>query len=132
MGIKANCREGYVTTRNKKKLTIDDLMKKGEALYGTNCSICHRPEGKGMPPAFPPLKGSKVATGPVENHIATVLYGRPGTAMQSFKDQLNEEEIAAIVTYERNAWGNADTQLYGNKAGGVVQPSQVAELRDGF
>lgn len=109
--------------------TKDELMKKGEALYGTTCSICHKPEGTGMPPAFPALKGSKVATGPVEGHIEVVLNGRHGTAMQAFRDQLTDEDIAAIITYERNAWGNADIQKYGDKAGGIVQPSQIAAGR---
>lgn len=96
-------------------------MTEGKTLYENNCAICHKSDGKGMPPAFPALKGSKIATGPVLAHIATVLYGRPHTAMKAFKDTLNDEDIAAIITYERNAWGN--------NTGDVVQPAQVKAAR---
>lgn len=112
-----------------KQWTLPELMQKGESLYGTNCSVCHKPDGMGMPPAFPALKGSQVATGAVESHIGIVLNGRPGTAMPPFAAQLSDADIAAIVTYERNAWGNADQKTYGAKAGGVVQPADVAALR---
>ena len=61
-----------------------------------------------MPPAFPALKGSKITTGPVAGHIDIVVHGKPGTAMQAFGNQLTDEQIAAIVTYERNSWGNDD------------------------
>ncbi len=112
-----------------KKFSKADLMEKGEALYNNRCAICHKPDGLGMPPAFPALKGGVVATGPVKNHIDIVLHGRAGTAMQAFKEQLNDAEIAEIITYERNAWGNGDTKQYGKQAGGLVQPSQVAAAR---
>ena len=61
-----------------------------------------------MPPAFPALKGGKIAVGPVAGHIDIVLHGKQGTAMQAFGPQLKDEEIAAIITYERNSWGNND------------------------
>ena len=83
-----------------------------------------------MPPAFPAIKGGVVATGPVKNHIDIVLHGRTGTAMQAFKEQLNDVEIAEIITYERNAWGNDDIKQYGKEAGGLVQPSQIAAARN--
>jgi cytochrome c oxidase subunit 2 len=76
----------------------------------------------GIPGAFPALNGSKVATGPVDVHIKTVLNGgRPGTAMVAFGKQLSNADIAAVITYERNAWGN--------KTGDVVQSAQVAALK---
>ena len=56
---------------------------------------------------FPPLKGSKIATGPAAGHIGLVVNGKPGTAMAAFGKQLSDVDIAAIITYERNAWGNA-------------------------
>jgi cytochrome c oxidase subunit 2 len=95
-------------------------MTKGEEYYVTKCGACHQPSGEGLPPAFPALRGSKVATGPLAEHLNIVLNGRQGTAMQAF-NSLNDLEIAAIVTYERNAWGN-DT-------GDVVQPAQVKAAR---
>lgn len=99
------------------KLTMEQLMKRGEQIYLNTCATCHKPDGSGMPPVFPPLRGSKVATGPVAGHIHIVLFGRPGTAMQPFKDQFSDEEIAAVITYERNAIGNSTKD--------IVQPADV-------
>jgi cytochrome c oxidase subunit 2 len=96
------------------------LMDRGKETFNTKCAACHQADGTGMPPAIPALKGSKVALGPVADHIKVVLEGRPGTAMQSWKD-LNDLDIASLITYERNAWGN-DT-------GDVIQPKQVAGMR---
>jgi len=98
----------------------DELMAKGEEQYVTKCGACHQPSGEGLPPAFPALKGSPVATGPLAEHLNVVLNGRQGTAMQAF-NSLNDLEIAAIVTYERNAWGN--------NTGDVVQPAQIKAAR---
>lgn len=103
--------------------TFEELMTEGKEQYGKYCSVCHQLDGKGMPPLFPALKGSSVAVGhSVARHINLVLTGVPGTAMQAFADQLTDEELAAIVTYERNAWEN-DT-------GDVVQPADVAAVRE--
>ena len=98
----------------------DDLMKRGEKVYQT-CVACHGATGAGVPGAFPALKGSKIATGPVAAHLAIVMKGKPGTAMQAFAAQLNDADIAAVVTYERNA--------FGNNTGDIVQPSAVKALR---
>jgi cytochrome c oxidase subunit 2 len=108
-------------------LSKQALLQKGENIYNTVCAACHKPDGSGMPPTFPALKGSKVATGPVINHIQIVVHGKPGTAMQAFGAQMSNDDIAAVITYERNSWGNANTQQYGKDAGGVVQPSDVAK-----
>jgi cytochrome c oxidase subunit 2 len=98
----------------------DELMKRGEKVYA-QCAACHQPTGLGLPGVFPALKGSKIATGPVAGHLNIVMHGKPGTAMQAFAGQLNDADIAAVVTYERNA--------FGNNTGDVVQPSQVKALR---
>lgn len=98
----------------------DDLMARGKTVYG-QCAACHGATGQGVPGAFPALAGSKVATGPVADHIKLVLNGRPGTTMQAFGGQLNDVDIAAVVTYERNA--------FGNNTGDVVQPADVKALR---
>jgi cytochrome c oxidase subunit II len=103
-----------------KKWTLDELKANGEKLYSANCSACHQPTGKGMPPAFPALDGSKVATGPKAAHLATVLKGRPGTAMAPFA-HLADADLAAIITYERNAWGN--------HTGEAIQPAEIAAAR---
>ena len=101
--------------------SMPDLMEKGKGLYNTKCASCHQINGEGLQPAFPPLKGSAIATGPTGPHIDIVLHGKPGSAMPPWKGQLNDLEIAAIVTYERNAWGN-DT-------GDLVQPRDVKAAR---
>jgi cytochrome c oxidase subunit II len=103
-----------------KTWTKEDLMAKGQDLYNSKCSACHQINGMGLPPAFPALSGSKVATGPIGAHLGTVLDGRPGTAMVAW-NALNDLEIASIVTYERNAWGN--------NTGDVVQPRDVRAAR---
>ncbi|HEY7864680.1 MAG TPA: cytochrome c oxidase subunit II [Psychromonas sp.] len=96
----------------------EDLMTLGEQVYVGNCSVCHQPAGTGLPGVFPALKGSSIATGDLNAHINIVLNGKSGTAMQSFAKQLSVKELAAIITYERNAWGN-DT-------GDLVQPIQIS------
>lgn len=119
----------YSTVAFSKTFTKDQLIKMGEENYGGHCLLCHKDDGKGAPPAFPGLVGSAVATGPVQKHIEMVLHGIPGTAMVAFAKILKDEEIASIVTYERNKWGNDDQKKYGKNAGGIVQPSDVAKLR---
>jgi len=110
-------------------MTKAELMAEGKKVYETSCSVCHKAGGEGMPPAFPALKGGKLTVGPVAGHIDIVLNGKTGTAMQAFKDQLSDEQIAAVVTYERNAWGNDDKKKYGKQAGGIVQPKEVQKAR---
>lgn len=100
---------------------MDDLMKAGEQVYADTCSACHGENGEGMEGAFPPLKGSKVATGPVEQHLKVVIFGVKDTAMQPWAETLSDEEIAAVVTFERNALGNS--------TGDVVQPAAVKAAR---
>lgn len=101
----------------------DELMAKGQKDYITYCgAACHQPNGTGVQGVFPALKGSKIATGPLKNHLHIVLTGKAGTAMQAFGPQLSDAQIAAIITYERNAWGN--------NTGDVVQPKQIQEARE--
>ena len=101
--------------------TMAELMARGEAVYTQTCAACHQANGKGLPPAFPAVDGSKVATGPKEGHLNIVFNGKPGSAMAAFGKQLSDSEIAAVVTYQRNAWGN--------KVGDLVQPGEVRALR---
>ena len=103
-----------------KQWTQPDLVARGEKVYAANCVACHQANGKGTPPAFPPLDGGKITIGPKEGHIDIVLNGKPGTAMAAFGKQLNDTDIAAVVTYERNSWSN--------KAG-MVQPAEVKARR---
>lgn len=103
--------------------TMAELMDKGKEVYNRICAACHQPNGEGMPPTFPAMKGSKIATGPVEAHIERVLDGKAGTAMQAFKGQLSEVELASVITYERNA--------FGNNTNSMVQPYQIKAIKDG-
>ncbi len=98
-------------------LSKEDLMSIGEKVYADRCAVCHQASGAGIPGAFPAITGSKVATGDVTYHIDVVVDGRPGTAMQSFANQLSDKEIAAVVTYQRNGLGN--------NTGDLVQASDV-------
>ena len=87
--------------------------------------VCHQASGKGAPPAFPPLDGSQVVTGPKAKQIDVVVHGvikdgKP-TAMVAFGKQLNDVELAAVITFTRNNWGN--------KTGEVIQPAEVKALR---
>jgi cytochrome c oxidase subunit 2 len=105
-----------------KTWSMDELMARGEQVYNTSCGACHQPTGLGLPPAFPALKGSAfTTTGEISAHLDIIINGKPGTAMAAWGAQLNDLEIAAVTTYERNAWGN-DT-------GDMVQPADVKAAR---
>jgi len=82
--------------------------QQGETIYMTICAACHQVTGEGLPPTYPALKGSKIVGGDIPHHLNRVIFGKPGTAMQAFKDQLSDEEIAAVVTYERHQWGHQE------------------------
>ncbi len=98
-----------------KTFTKTELMAKGKDIYLANCAACHQAAGTGGGP-FPALVGSKVATtGSIADHIALIKNGKG--IMPPFGAQLSTLDIAAVATYERNAWGN--------NTGDVVQPSQV-------
>ncbi len=98
------------------------LLAKGKKKYDMYCSACHQVDGSGIPPLYPALKGSSVAVGhPISRHIDLILNGVPGTAMQPYREQLTDSDIAAITTYERNAWGNNTDE--------TVQPEDVARVR---
>ena len=96
-------------------------MQHGESVYASACASCHQPEGQGLTPAFPALAGSNVATGPIDAHIDIVMNGRAGTAMSAWREKLSETDIAAALTYTRNAFGNA--------TGDVVQPLTIANMK---
>lgn len=98
-----------------KSLTLDELNTKGKEVYAANCAACHMAEGEGMPGTFPAIKGSKVAQGSLDEHVKLVLKGK--AAMPAFADQLNDVELAAVVTYQRNGFGN-------NK-GDFIQPAEI-------
>lgn len=121
--------EAKETTQNNTpsattNMTRAELMKIGKEKYEVACLPCHQENGKGIPPMYPALKGSSVAVGkPISRHIGIILNGVPGSAMQAYADQLSDAEIAAIATYERNAWENNTND--------EIQPSDVANVRNG-
>jgi cytochrome c oxidase subunit II len=103
-----------------------DLVARGEKAYAANCAACHQPNGQGVPNMFPPLAGSKVVLGPAAEQINAVLQGRKGTyrpnTIMPPMANMSDVEIAAAVTYTRNAWGNKPKD-------NLVQPSEVKALR---
>lgn len=101
--------------------TMAELMAKGETVYNASCAACHQAGGQGLPGVFPALKGSPIATGPAEKHVDVVMHGVAGTAMQAFGAQLSNVDLAAVITYERNA--------FGNDKGDLIQPSAIAAAR---
>jgi cytochrome c oxidase subunit 2 len=108
-----------------KTFTMAELQARGLAVYSQNCAVCHQASGKGGG-AFPALDGDAVVKGPVADHINVVLHGKQEAgkpAMPNWDKTLNDVEIAAVITYERNAWDN--------HTGEVVQPKQVAAARAG-
>ena len=111
-----------------KEWSKEDLMEHGKEVYTKNCAVCHQAEGQGLPPAFPALNGSKVINGPMfdadgkliaDSHLDRVFNGK--NVMPAWKGVLNDVDIAAVVTFERNALGNS--------MGDVLQPAQVKALR---
>ncbi|MFD1558950.1 cytochrome c oxidase subunit II [Paraburkholderia silviterrae] len=103
-----------------KTYTLAELKERGEKVYTSNCAVCHQPNGKGAG-AFPALDGSKIANGPIAEHVSIVLHGK--AAMPAWAPTLNDVEIASVITFERNAWGN--------HTGDVLQPRQVIDARNG-
>jgi cytochrome c oxidase subunit 2 len=98
----------------------EELAQRGEKVYAANCVTCHQGTGRGMPPTFPALAGSKVVNGPEQGQIDIVLNGKPNTAMQAFGKQLSDTDIAAVITYTRKSWGNKASD---------VQPAEVKARR---
>jgi cytochrome c oxidase subunit 2 len=104
-----------------KTWTLDDLKVRGAKGYAANCVACHQANGQGVKGAFPALDGSKIVNGPKDDQIGLVLNGKQGTAMAAFGKQLSDTELAAVITYTRNSWGN--------KTGEAIQPAEVKSQR---
>ncbi|AEE25129.1 MAG: cytochrome c oxidase subunit II [Alteromonadaceae bacterium] len=100
---KAKAEEQRLLAMNMSK---EELMSNGQKIYTSACAACHMPNGEGLPGVFPALKGSDIALNDMATHIDIVLNGKTGTAMAAFAKQLTMSELAAVITYERNAWGN--------------------------
>ena len=102
-------------------LTMEELMTKGETVYKAQCLMCHQANGEGVAGVFPGLVKSPMAVESDQRlaHIKQIIYGKK--LMPAFGEQLSDLDIAAVTTYERNAWGN-DT-------GDMVQPKEVSDAR---
>ena len=110
---------------------IPPIIIEGKKLFAKNCAACHQANGQGSPPLFPPVAGSDWVN--VEGHgrlIRIVLHGLQGPItvngkeynnnMLAWKDMMNDQEVAAVVSYIRNDWGNKGT---------LVTPEEVKEIR---
>ena len=107
-----------------KSFTLAELKASGEKVYAHTCIACHQVNGQGTPPAFPALAHGKVATGPVAGTIAIVVNGSgKNPAMIAWKSQLSDLELASVITYVRNS--------FGNDSGDLVQPGDIAAARNG-
>ena len=99
--------------------TMEELYARGDKVYQTSCAACHGANGEGG--VGPAMKGGVLTTGPIQQHLDVVVNGVGGTAMQAFGGQLNNIDMAAVVTYERNAWGN--------NMGDMLQPVDVLTFK---
>ncbi|QKX16631.1 cytochrome c oxidase subunit II [Microbulbifer sp. YPW1] len=106
-----------------KTFTFDELYERGKKVYESTCAACHQVKGQGVPGAFPAIAGSKIATGAMDGHLSMVVNGSPSNpAMQAFGAQLSEVDLAAVITYQRNA--------FGNNMGDTVQPIDILNFKN--
>jgi cytochrome c oxidase subunit 2 len=99
---------------------LEDILKRGEKVYGSNCAACHQANGKGAGP-IKPLDGSAVVRNADHGvQIQIVLHGVANGAMPSWK-ALSDTDLAAVITYTKNAWSN--------KTGQLVQPAEIVAQR---
>ena len=103
------------------EMSLEALMSEGEAVYNRQCVACHGAAGEGG--VGKAIAGSAVALGNLNTHLDIGIKGVAGTSMQAFGNQLSDSEMAAVITYQRNA--------FGNNTGDVVQPADVAQHRKG-
>ena len=99
-----------------------DLLQPGKEIFLNNCADCHRANGEGLPNSFPALAKNPLVVGDAHQVIAIVLNGRKGKLgrMPAWKNKLNDQQLAAVVSYIRQAWTN---QAF------PVTPAMVASLR---
>jgi cytochrome c oxidase subunit 2 len=101
--------------------TMDELVERGKTVYDRDCLACHGANGEGG--VGNAIANSPVATGELAQHLDIGIIGVPGTAMQAFGGQLNDVDMAAVITYQRNA--------FGNNMGDMVQPIDVYNHKKG-
>lgn len=108
-------------TEQHRQWSKSELVASGAKVYQANCMSCHQAEGQGIPGMFPAIAGSSVATGSIDQHIKTVMDGIDGTMMAQFRETLSDADIAAVITYQRNS--------FGNETGDTLQPAHIRSLR---
>ena len=108
----------------EKEWSLTELTERGEGVYQKNCVACHQVNGEGLPPIFPALAGSDIVMFDKDRNVEILMEGVQGAAMQSFANQLSEVDMAAVITYTRQAWGNAE-----NGDGEYVVPSDIVEYK---
>ena len=101
--------------------SLDELVTRGKGVYDRACQACHGANGEGG--VGKAIAGSAIATGPLAGHLESVVNGVPGTAMQAFGGQLNDVDMAAVLSYQRNA--------FGNNMGDLLQPVDVYNFKKG-
>lgn len=99
----------------------EELVERGQEVYNTSCATCHQEDGSGVPDTFPPLVDNELVVGDMDPVTEVVIHGVEGTAMPAFGPQLSNADLAAVVTYIRNAWGN--------DVGDMVSPAEIEEAR---
>ena len=104
----------------KKEWKLDELVARGEKVYGANCAACHQASGKGAGPIKPVDGSAIVLDADKGKQIAVLLNGAANGAMPAWK-QLSDTELAAVITYTKNSWSN--------KTGQIVQPADVVAAR---
>ena len=118
-GMKAEA--AAIAAQASQEWSMQDLLAQGETVYKANCAVCHGATGAGIPGAFPALTNSPIAIGDAAEHMNIVMNGRSGTAMAAYKSQLNDVDLAAVITFERNSLGNS--------VGDMIQPSAIKNAR---
>jgi cytochrome c oxidase subunit 2 len=108
----------------EKEWSLAELTQRGEGVYQKNCVACHKINGEGLTPIFPALAVSDIVMFDKDRNVEILMEGVQGAAMQSFANQLSEVDMAAVITYTRQAWGNAE-----NGDGEYVVPSDIVEYK---
>ena len=106
-----------------KDWTADELVARGESVYAVNCVACHQTNGQGISGIFPALAGSDIVLNDKERNIEILMEGVQGAAMNSFS-YLSEVELAAVITYTRQSWGNEN-----NGDGEIVVPKDIVDYK---
>ncbi len=101
-----------------------------KSLYEDNCSACHQVTGKGIKGAFPALAGSPLVNGPPVPLVTTVLNGRAG--MPAFKDDINDADLAGILSYVRTSWGNKGKPVTAAEVAAIRAKAKAAQKARGL